>query len=88
MSDSHITHAILKLYECFLLEFWVDETDSKIRLGSEEEEETPNEMHSDKYTNHLQMLFQFSLVWAAGRDQVCRLFLTLHYVFTDIVFDS
>ena len=66
MSDSHITHAILKLYECFLLDFWVDETDSKIRLRTDDEDEAPNELHSDKYTNHLQMLFQFSLVWAAG----------------------
>lgn len=67
MSDSHITSAILQLYECFLRDFWVEETESKIRLGSEEEEETPNELHSDKCSNHLLMLFQFSLVWAAGK---------------------
>ena len=66
MSNSHITHAILKLFECFITEFWVDESDSKIKMRANDEDEAPNEMHSDKFTQHLQMLFEFSLVWAAG----------------------
>jgi len=67
MSDSHITSAILKLYESFLLDFWIDESETKVKVRADEEEEAPkSELHSDKYTNHLQMLFQFSLVWAAG----------------------
>lgn len=67
MSDSHITSAVLKLYECFLLDYWVDETDSKIKIRSDEDDDVPNELHSDKFSHRLLMVFQFSLVWAAGK---------------------
>ena len=85
MSDSHITSAILKLFECFLLDFWVDENDSKIRLRSDDDEEVPNELHSDKFTNHLQMLFQFSLVWAAGLFEVHNLLSWLTILFPKLL---
>ena len=37
-------------------------------MSGDEEEPVPNELHSDKFSNHLIMLFQFSVVWAAGQS--------------------